>query len=822
MKSRTTNHKNLYLCGIVIAIILTISAGWMLTDFLGRIAEKEFKERVSREANLIVAYLNNSLGDVENAAKALNRADQVVAALSSGSPADLERANALFDRVNSGLELSICYLLDRNGLTVASSNRNEKTSFVGKSFAFRPFVKGALAGRLSTYFALGLLTRKRGYFAAMPVVDSHGIIIGAVVVKRNIAPLGEIFRKYTHAFLVNPDGIIFISSSDKLLYRSLWPVAERRRSELLASKQFGDITFEPLLSAEPRTGEYVRFDNSEHYVQRLPIGQDGWSLVSLVEPDIVSNYRMFGILLTIVFGVMLLFFYFVVRHKEESLEATVKLLKAKDDWKRTFDAVPDLIAIIDSKCRISSMNEAMAARLGISPQEAVGRRCFELLHGSQVPPPSCPHRRMLDTGRTESAALFDKNLNGDFIVTAAPILAENGTIESSIHVMHDVSELRRMELSLKEYAQRLEFVLEGSNDASFEWDMIADQCILNTRYYEMTGYTPGEVDASFAFFISTIHPEDASEVQRRVQEHLEGKTGEYEAQYRMVTKSGQIRHVMGRAKVVRRDEDGRPLRMAGVITDITEQKKLHDEVNRISNLASIGLLAGGLAHDFNNVLNIIYGNISFARMLAGDNPAIVEPLADAEEACERAKELGVRLQAFSQGSSPAKTSIALPALLEDAAEAVFKDSNILHSLSAAVDILPAAADPRQIRQVFENLLTNAREALPDGGTVGICIENCAVNGNSGLPLGSGRYVSITIQDDGQGIPEENLSKIFDPYFSTKDTYSQRGMGLGLSICHAILKRHSGHITVESKSGIGTRVTVYLPVSVEETRPAPEG
>ncbi|MBC7962642.1 MAG: ATP-binding protein, partial [Steroidobacteraceae bacterium] len=176
-------------------------------------------------------------------------------------------------------------------------------------------------------------------------------------------------------------------------------------------------------------------------------------------------------------------------------------------------------------------------------------------------------------------------------------------------------------------------------------------------------------------------------------------------------------------------------------------------------------------------------------------------------------------QAFSQGSSPAKTSIALPALLEDAAEAVFKDSNILHSLSAADDILPAAADPRQIRQVFDNLLTNAQEALPDGGTVSIDIKNCAVNGNSGLPLASGRYVSITIQDDGQGIPEENLSKIFDPYFSTKDTYSQRGMGLGLSICHAILKRHSGHITVESKSGIGTRVTVYLPASVEETRPA---
>ncbi|MBC7963724.1 MAG: PAS domain-containing protein, partial [Steroidobacteraceae bacterium] len=365
--------------------------------------------------------------------------------------------------------------------------------------------------------------------------------------------------------------------------------------------------------------------------------------------------------------------------------------------------------------------------------------------------------------------------------------------------------------------QRLEFVVEGSNDATWVWDIIADQATLNTKYFEILEYTPGEIEFNFATFLTTLHPDDAPEVQRRIQEHLEGKTAEYVAHYRLVTKSGKLRNVMMRGKIVRHDEGGRPIRMAGVTTDITEHKRLSDEINRAHNLESVGLLAGGLAHDFNNVLNIIYGNISFARMLAGDNTAIVEPLADAEEACERAKELGIRLQAFSQGSSPAKTSIALPAIIEDAAGAAFKGSNILHSLSAADDIFPVEADPRQIRQVFENLLANAKEALPDGGTVRIGIENCVVDGNSGLPLGSGRYVCIALQDDGRGIPEEHLPKIFDPYFSTKDTYSQRGMGLGLSTCHAILKRHGGHISVESKSGIGTRVTIYLPASVEETK-----
>ena len=123
--------------------------------------------------------------------------------------------------------------------------------------------------------------------------------------------------------------------------------------------------------------------------------------------------------------------------------------------------------------------------------------------------------------------------------------------------------------------------------------------------------------------------------------------------------------------------------------------------------------------------------------------------------------------------------------------------------------------------MFENLLSNAKEAMPDGGKVGIEIDNFD-DGKKMVPLGSGRYVRISLQDNGKGIPEENLPKIFDPYFTTKDTYSQKGLGLGLSICHAILKRHKGHISVESESGIGTRVSVYLPAAVEETKVSPGG
>lgn len=822
MKFRSSKQRIQYLGIVVAAIILTI-AGWRLPGFLGQVAETEFKHGLDQDLNLVASFLRDNLEDADNAARTLSQSDEMIAALSSGSPADLERANKILDRYQSSLEMSICCLLDHNGMTVASSNINQKTGFVGKSFASRPFVTGALAGRLTTYFGLGLLTRERGYFAAAPVVDSNGIITGVVFIKRNIDLAGEIFRNYTHAFLVSPEGIIFISSREELLYTSLWPVAEKRRPELQASRQFGDITFAPLLAAEPRTGTYVRFENEKHYVLRLPFGNDGWTLVVLGDPHIVSTYRWFGITLTMAFGLLLLFFFIVLLYKDKALETTRDLLKVKGDWQKTFDTVSDPIAIIGSNHRIISMNRPMAERLGISQQEAVGRWCYELVHSSQEPPPSCPHQRMLASGRPESGCLSAKKLNGDFIVTVSPLLAKDGTIESSVHVMHDITELKRLEQSLKEYVQRLEFVLEGANDATWEWDLIADQTIVNARWYEMMESPPGEIGLlTLATFLKSIHPEDVSGVQRRLQDTLGGKCSEFVAQYRPLTKSGRLKRVVARGKIVRHTEDGRPAAMAGVITDLTELTRLNDEVHKIHNLESIGHLAGGLAHDFNNVLNIIYGNITFAKMLAGDNAAFVEPLADAEEACERAKELGLRLQGFSLGSSPENERIALAAMIEDVVETLFKDTTLSHTITETADLLPVEADPRQIRQVFENLLTNAKEAMSESGTVKIDIENFCVDGKKGIPLGSGLYARIAIQDDGKGIPEEILPKIFDPYFSTKDTYSQRGLGLGLSLCHAIIKKHRGHILVESKLGDGTRVSIYLPASMKATEISPEG
>jgi PAS domain S-box-containing protein len=487
---------------------------------------------------------------------------------------------------------------------------------------------------------------------------------------------------------------------------------------------------------------------------------------------------------------------------------------------RGIEQSPASVIITDREGNIEYVNPKFTCLTGYTYAEAIGKNPRILKSGLI---PSEVHQQLWETiisGSEWRGEFCNKKKNDELYWESAsisPIITDDGEITHFIGVKEDITERKRLEIELQkakvfaeETAQRLELALEGSNDATWEWDLIAKEGVINARYFEMTEYAPGEMDPDYDFFLKTIHPDDFPEVQRRIKEHLEGKTGKFVTHYRMVTNSGKLRDVMGRGKIVMRDEDGRPTKMAGVVTDMTEMKKLNDEVNRIHNLESIGLLAGGLAHDFNNVLNIIYGNITYSRMLAGENEDIAESLRDAEDACERAKELGVRLQIFSQGGCPAKELIALPKVIDNAAGTVFNNSKIMHNITVAADLFPLEVDPRQIRRVFENLLINAKEAMVDGGSVNIDIKNCVIDGKEGLPLESGSYICIALQDEGKGIPEDILPKIFNPYFSTKDTYNQKGLGLGLSICHSVIKRHRGHISVESTPGVGTRVTLYLP------------
>ncbi|MCP4157483.1 MAG: hypothetical protein GY757_57770 [bacterium] len=243
---------------------------------------------------------------------------------------------------------------------------------------------------------------------------------------------------------------------------------------------------------------------------------------------------------------------------------------------------------------------------------------------------------------------------------------------------------------------------------------------------------------------------------------------------------------------------------------LREKERMSAEIMKRKNLESLGVLAGGIAHDFNNLLTSVMGNISMARMLMHDGAKLNRVLVRAVEISSSGMELAQKLMTFSEGGNPENEEKSLYALIEDTLEADFPDSKVKIEKKISCDLWRINGDEAQLKLVFKNLILNAVQAVPENGSVLIGGENVSLpGGNEFLPT-AGNYVKLSIEDNGTGIPPENIDKIFDPYFSTRNESTQHGLGLGLSICQSIISQHNGHISVESEVGKGTVINVYVP------------
>jgi two-component system cell cycle sensor histidine kinase/response regulator CckA len=245
-----------------------------------------------------------------------------------------------------------------------------------------------------------------------------------------------------------------------------------------------------------------------------------------------------------------------------------------------------------------------------------------------------------------------------------------------------------------------------------------------------------------------------------------------------------------------------------IIRDITERKKMEEELLRIQKLESVGLLAGGIAHDFNNILTTILGNVSLARMQVNPEDDLYELLREAETASIRAQTLTRQLLTFAKGGAPLKEIASIKNILKESCSFMLRGSKSSCEFSIAKNLWPAEVDIGQISQVINNIVINANQAMPKGGTIQVAAENLIIESGHGLPVKPGRYIRISITDQGVGIGENHFLNIFDPYFTTK----QEGSGLGLATAYSIIKKHNGHIAVESQLGVGTTFHIYLPAS----------
>jgi len=253
------------------------------------------------------------------------------------------------------------------------------------------------------------------------------------------------------------------------------------------------------------------------------------------------------------------------------------------------------------------------------------------------------------------------------------------------------------------------------------------------------------------------------------------------------------------------------------LRDVTDRKRVEEERLTTDKLESLGTLAGGIAHDLNNLLTVISGNIGLAQIEAPGSPAnLLSFLSRAGEAAQHAAQLSNQLLTFSKGGTPLKRVVSISDLVSQAAEFALHGSNLRSDLDIQGGLWRSAVDPAQIEQVINALVINAREAMPRGGIVRVSARNLEIDANSGLPIRPGRYVKVQVADNGGGIENRLVTKIFDPYFTTKST----GTGLGLSISYSVVKKHGGLLHLEHTSADGSTFTFYLPATDSEP-PVPE-
>jgi PAS domain S-box-containing protein len=386
---------------------------------------------------------------------------------------------------------------------------------------------------------------------------------------------------------------------------------------------------------------------------------------------------------------------------------------------------------------------------------------------------------------------------------------ENRVAQRTKQLAEEVEERKRIEEALDDEKERLDVTLRSIADGVIATDPEGRIVSFNASAERFTGWGSAEAAGQPLMEVFRVVDERSREMQiTPIGRVLEGdKPIDLGENLVLLGKDGAERTIAATGAPIQ-DHAGRNIGVVLVFRDVTEKRQVSEELLKARKLESIGMLAGGIAHDFNNILTAITGNISLARMCAPNEGVLTNALEAAEKAAVRAKELTQQLLTFSKGGAPVKKLVSVVDLVKDTAEFVIQGSKVRCQYLISPDIWPAELDPSQVGQVVHNLVLNAVQAMPWGGNMTIRVANIRLTENSGVPLPSGNYVVISVQDRGAGIPPDNLPKIFDPYFSTK----RKGGGLGLATSYSIIKRHEGHISVRSLPGQGTTFDVYLPAA----------
>jgi len=505
-----------------------------------------------------------------------------------------------------------------------------------------------------------------------------------------------------------------------------------------------------------------------------------------------------------------------VRDLTEPKAAQATILERERFLADIFASIQDGISILDTELNILRVNPVME-KWYEHHLPLPGKKCFQAYHGADRACAVCPSIQAIRTG-TAAMEISPKTgpggiVTGWFDLYAFPIFDRGtGRIRGVIEYVRDVTARKLAEDALAAEKERLSVTLRSIGDGVITTDVEGRVILMNQVAEKLTGYRQEEsLGRPLEQVFRIIHEFTREPVDSPVDQVIRTAGVAGLANHTLlVARDGTERAIADSGSPIR-DRDSRIVGVVLVFRDVTQKRQAEEQMMKAEKLESLGILAGGIAHDFNNILTGILGNISLARLLPGDRAA--DRLVEAEKACQRARDLTQQLLTFSRGGMPVKTTASIGEIIAESARFALRGSRTSLELDLEPGLWPAEVDVGQISQVAQNLVINADQAMPAGGTIRVRARNFirSAAGDDGPAVRPGNYVCFTVADEGEGIPPELLNKIFDPFFTTKE----KGSGIGLTTSYSIVSKHDGYILVESAVGRGSKFSVFLPASPEK-------
>ncbi len=446
--------------------------------------------------------------------------------------------------------------------------------------------------------------------------------------------------------------------------------------------------------------------------------------------------------------------------------------------------------------------------LGYQPEAVVGRPVTAFLAPRET---ESGMRKLGDLLRNPGATLRTvhrvRHADGSYrtMVMVGRDLRKVPEVEAIVIQLRDITEQNQVIEALAENRARLEEAYRIAGLGWWQLDVQTGQVQLSDRLLELTGYERLSADNWSELRHILVHPDDLQRVEQALSPNR-AVGSPTSVEHRIVRADGSIGHWLVHAQAFS-DRAGSRLRLSGTVLDVTERRLAESEQFRTEKLEALDLLCAGITHDFNNLLAVIQGNISLVLEGAPD-PADASLLADAELACRRAAQLSRQLSSYARSAEePRLTEVQVAELVHEVVPLLLRGSRVRGELLAPDDLPRVHGAAAELSQVLQNLVLNAVAAMPEGGVLGVAAQEVTLPPDApAVRLPPGPYVRLTVQDSGKGIAPEHLSRIFDPYFTTRPD----GQGLGLATTHRIVRRHGGHISVQSAPGQGAVFHVYLP------------